>query len=510
MARPAVESVAIIGAGPAGAIAVDALAQEQAFNWIRVFERREKAGGCWIADPEDHVQQLPDLEKIAARVPDEPLAIPEKLPTRAPHNKQYRFAETSIYPHLETNIDADAMSFSQEPMPAVRSELTIQRHGEASPFRHWKIIEDYIQSLLNRNGYADLVSYNTTVELISKDAATQKWIVVLRRPVQGKEEEEDEWWTESFDAIVVAAGHYTVPYIPSTPGLAEFLKAYPGSVEHSKSWRSVSKYAGKKVVVVGASISGTDISFALAPVVQHPLHAVVRGKYHPYFFDWAFQHPNIERRPPISHISVENRTVTFEDGSSIQDVDHIIFGTGYTWTLPFLPPLAKTIRNNRLPNLWQHVFWNEDPSLTFVGAVAAGFTFKVFEWQAVLAARYLAGRIPVPDKEGMQEWEERRIAYKGDGVPFTALYPDFEEYFEEVRALAGEPTSNGKGRKLPAWEKHWREGFDAGHLLRIDMWKRGNEEARKALLSEQQRSGEKDGQQQVFVQAVDDGNDIRV
>lgn len=43
----AIKSVAVIGAGPAGAIATDALAQEQEFDIIRVFERREKAGGCW-------------------------------------------------------------------------------------------------------------------------------------------------------------------------------------------------------------------------------------------------------------------------------------------------------------------------------------------------------------------------------------------------------------------------------------------------------------------------------
>lgn len=42
-----IKSVAIIGAGPAGAIEIDALAQEKAFDSIRVFERREKAGGCW-------------------------------------------------------------------------------------------------------------------------------------------------------------------------------------------------------------------------------------------------------------------------------------------------------------------------------------------------------------------------------------------------------------------------------------------------------------------------------
>jgi cation diffusion facilitator CzcD-associated flavoprotein CzcO len=47
MRGPAVKRVAVIGAGPSGAIAVDALAQEQAFDLIRVFERREGPGGCW-------------------------------------------------------------------------------------------------------------------------------------------------------------------------------------------------------------------------------------------------------------------------------------------------------------------------------------------------------------------------------------------------------------------------------------------------------------------------------
>ena len=42
-----IKRVAVIGAGPAGAISIDALAQEKVFDVIRVFERREKAGGCW-------------------------------------------------------------------------------------------------------------------------------------------------------------------------------------------------------------------------------------------------------------------------------------------------------------------------------------------------------------------------------------------------------------------------------------------------------------------------------
>ena len=46
-----VKRVAVIGAGPSGAIAVDALTQEKAFDVIRVFERREGPGGCWYVSP---------------------------------------------------------------------------------------------------------------------------------------------------------------------------------------------------------------------------------------------------------------------------------------------------------------------------------------------------------------------------------------------------------------------------------------------------------------------------
>lgn len=42
-----IKRVAVIGAGPAGAIALDALARENTFDTIRVFERREKSGGIW-------------------------------------------------------------------------------------------------------------------------------------------------------------------------------------------------------------------------------------------------------------------------------------------------------------------------------------------------------------------------------------------------------------------------------------------------------------------------------
>ena len=117
-------------------------------------------------------------------------------------------------------------------------------------------------------------------------------------------------------------------------------------------------------------MSAADIAVDLIGVAQTPVYAVIEGhKVNGYFGDEAFRHPAIVTKPSISRVGSENndRTVHFVDGSSIPDVDEIIFGTGYSWSLPFLPGVE--IRNNRVPNLYQHVVYREDPSLLFVGAV---------------------------------------------------------------------------------------------------------------------------------------------
>lgn len=228
---------------------------------------------------------------------------------------------------------------------------------------------------------------------------------------------------------------------------------------------------------MGASVSAADIAFDLADVAKTPIHAIVIGHAaNGYFGDEAFNHPNIKKQPSIERVS--NRTVHLTDGSSIADVDHIIFGTGYSWTLPFLPGVP--VRNNRVPDLYQHIVWQHDPTLLFIGAVGAGLTFKVFEWQAVYAARLLANRASLPPLEEMQKWEADRIKARGDGVKFTLIFPDFEDYFETIRKMAG-TGEKGKGRQLPEFRRAWFKAFMDGHELRKTMWKRLNAESRAAL-----------------------------
>ncbi|KZM24218.1 uncharacterized protein EKO05_0010870 [Ascochyta rabiei] len=476
----AVKRVAVIGLGPSGAITIDALAQEQAFDSIRVFERREAPGGCWLEDSTPPPNLLPeDLAALATRTGDLPLQIPSKLPARQAKLSQARHAESSVYPYLETNVDHTAMSFSQETIPEQRSQLSISKHGDDTPFRSHAVIRGYIESLVNRKGYASLVSYNTSIELAEKVGS--EWRLVLRKA--GDNQLEDEWWEEGFDAVIVASGHFNVPYIPKIDGLDAFERLWPGSVKHSKMFRGRDAYKNKRVIIVGASVSGGDIAYDLAGIAKAPVYAVILGhKLNGYFGDEAFKHPNIAQKPTISHVDTSGgqRTVHFTDGTSVKDVDEIIFGTGYSWSLPFLPDVK--IRNNRVPGLYQHVVYQKDPTLLFVGAVGAGLTFKIFEWHAVLAARILAGRAVLPPLEEQQRWEREGIAKRGDGPGFTMVYPNFEEYFEAVRKIAGEPAPGQPGRRLPPYDKRWFEAFMAGHERRKKWWREENERARQRLL----------------------------
>lgn len=107
--------------------------------------------------------------------------------------------------------------------------------------------------------------------------------------------------------------------------------------------------------------------------------------------------------------------------------------------------------------------------------VGAGLTFKIFEWQAVLAARILAGRATLPPLEEQQKWEADRVTKKGDKPAFTTIFPDFEEYFEAVRRMAG--PGGETSRQLPPYDREWFNLFMSGHERRKAMWERQNKQA---------------------------------
>lgn len=207
--------------------------------------------------------------------------------------------------------------------------------------------------------------------------------------------------------------------------------------------------------------------------VAHAVYASVRTPNR-IFGTIPFERPGITIKPVISHVSASSsgpnkRTVYFTDGSKIDNVDYIIFGTGYDFSLPWLPSVQ--IRNRRILGTYLHVFKQDDPTLLFVGAVSAGFTFRVFEFQAVVAARSLAGRAKLPPQHVQKQWEQDRLKKVGDGQPFFKVAPDFEEYFNSLWEIAGNPAPGEPGRYLPKWNPQWETIQMEALQKRIEEWK---------------------------------------
>jgi cation diffusion facilitator CzcD-associated flavoprotein CzcO len=131
------------------------------------------------------------------------------------------------------------MSYNSYPLPERVSPALREKYGTESPYRDRELIREWIEDIFVRNGYGKLVKLNTTVEKAEKKDG--KWVLTLRTEEPGK----NWWWQESFDAIVVASGHYNLPWFPKIPGLLAYESRFPGRILHSKHFRDPKKFKGK-------------------------------------------------------------------------------------------------------------------------------------------------------------------------------------------------------------------------------------------------------------------------
>lgn len=106
-----------------------------------------------------------------------------------------------------------------------------------------ELIREWIQDVFTRGESTDLIQFNATVELAEYDRESAEWSLTLRKEHSGKKT--DYWWQEKFDSLVVASGHFYLPYVPDIPGLLEFDEKSPGRIQHSKHYRSVEDYRDK-------------------------------------------------------------------------------------------------------------------------------------------------------------------------------------------------------------------------------------------------------------------------
>jgi hypothetical protein len=102
----------------------------------------------------------------------------------------------------------------------------------------------------------------------------------------------------------------------------------------------------------------------------------------------------------------------------------------------------------------------------------------VYEWQAVAIARHLSGRAkPLPPTSEQREWESKRVAALGGGKSYYSIAPNYEEFFEFLRYIAGEPAPGTTGIRLPPFDKKWLELWAGMAAPKIKVWERAREKA---------------------------------
>jgi cation diffusion facilitator CzcD-associated flavoprotein CzcO len=110
-----------------------------------------------------------------------------------------------------TNVPDIAMCFSDSRFP----------YGPFPP--HW-VPRHYLENYFSLHRADKLLVLNTTVEDVSRISGTRRWMLTLRR--RDSVRHVDEWWKEEFDAVILANGHYSVPYVGSSSAFLSSTRLY--------------------------------------------------------------------------------------------------------------------------------------------------------------------------------------------------------------------------------------------------------------------------------------------
>lgn len=290
---------------------------------------------------------------------------------------------------------------------------------------------------------------------------------------------------EVFDAVFICSGVFHSPLLPAIPG----VETFSGVVMHSRAYTVPEVLAGKRVVVIGAGSSGTDVAIEASQVAQQ-LWLSVRGETwktatKPIMISRFKKSRDLLRRagtrlyrrialalgagqpsptrpdapfariePPITlkdklreriasgTISlkpaitrIEGDTIHFTDGSSI-GADTLVCATGYAVKYPFLSEQIVSTPTTGLP-LYRLVFAPGWPTLAFGGMFRlTGAVFPLSEMQARWVAGVWTGKVRLPSvatMKGAIRTRQEQIARRGSHPGRL----EFEPYMDLLAAELG-------------------------------------------------------------------------
>ncbi|KAH6638880.1 hypothetical protein C7974DRAFT_122821 [Boeremia exigua] len=456
------KTIAVIGAGPSGLVAARYLRAEKAFSKIALFEQRPRDGGIWNYTARERTEDLFSVPQInpVGRNQDPIWANPTANGcTAAATNgtcgaSKHPVFVSPMYERLETNIPRGLMGFKGFDWP--QDSQLFPKHQTVLQY-----IQDYGADV------QDTVHYSTQVTnaVPASSDPSSPWNVTYR------DLQTSATTTETYDAVIVANGHFINPYIPDIANIAEWNKTHPGLISHSKYYRRPEEFAAKKVIVVGNSASGADISSQIAEHSVLPL--LWSSKSTNLFVSATPSDPRRRELPPIKRFIPETRGVEFEDGTVEADIDAVVFATGYFYSLPFLEHVTPRLitDGSHVNHTYKHLFFAPRPTLSFLALPQRVVPFATAEAQAAVLARVYSGRLPLPPLADMQRWEEAQKAEAGDGRGFHLLpFPKDGQNINELSKWAlSAPRragldNEGQGMLPPVWGEweFWcRENFPA-------------------------------------------------
>jgi hypothetical protein len=323
-------------------------------------------------------------------------------------------------------------------------------------FPHHQEVQLFLEDFASTFHLHDVIQFNQKVVSAralhsSSDSSTEEtsssaidgWQVRSRDVRSGCEEEREH------SALVVSNGHYSNPFVPNIAGQSEF----PGLQLHTHNYRRPdAQYADKRIIVLGASASGEDISRELASVARD-VYLCQRGMPHATEDGHT---PRLWQHGSITELRKDG-SVLFDNGETLQDVDVIMYATGYSFNVDFLEDengsnVCET-GNNWIWPLYEHVLHAEyGRKLSFIGVPVKVVPFPQMELQSRWVAKMLSGAIQPPSTEELQRERQRLeqevIEPNGSVAKRHAhvLGPKQFSYNDRLSELIGE-------RPLPSWRE---------------------------------------------------------
>ncbi|MGR3571560.1 flavin-containing monooxygenase [Brevirhabdus sp.] len=400
--------VAIIGAGPSG------LAQLRAFQSaadkgaeipeVVCFEKQSNWGGLWNYTWRTGVDQF-----------GEPC-----------HGSMYRY--------LWSNGPKEGLEFA---------DYSFEEHfgKQIASYPPRAVLFDYIQGRVEKAGVRKYIRFNSPVRWVQYNQDAGNFTVTVH------DQQKDSTYSEDFDHVIVASGHFSTPNVPYYPGFDSFN----GRVLHAHDFRDAREFAGKDVLILGTSYSAEDIG---SQCWKYGCNSVtVAHRTAPMGFDWP---DNWQEVPALER--VEGNTAFFKDGTS-KSVDAIILCTGYKHFFNFLPDDLRLKTANRLAtaDLYKGVVYVHNPKLFYLGMQDQWFTFNMFDAQAWWVRDAIMGRIELPhDKQVMLDDVKERETREDsdDSAKFAIKYQG--DYVKELIAETDYPSFDVDGacQAFFEWKQH--------------------------------------------------------